>query len=224
MAIPEAIYELSKILDNPKFEGLGMSRTIPSILGRDSRSDDFVPMDTVENRNWKVDRLAEQWTDRPVLEGKVRITNDFPCINLMIPAFSKRACVALARILEPNGELLPIQAPIGEYFAYNLLTVADVMDYERAAVEFFRPELRSRALSIDRFEFHEDRLQGLTIFRIVQLPNSQFVTQEFVDAVKQHELNGFDFIKVWPFPEGVSWEAEDKERRRSMKKTKSRKS
>ena len=78
-------------------------------------------------RNWTVPPLAPFWTPQRVI-GQVRPFNDYPCVDLIVPAFSRKAVDALRNLLEPNGELLPLVAEVGEYFAYNITTVADILD------------------------------------------------------------------------------------------------
>lgn len=54
---------------------------------------------------------------------------------------------------------------------------------------------------------------GQSIFRIPDTFSRVFVTQAFVDRVREHDLQGFHFVTLWPLPEGVSWEQEDKKSR-----------
>jgi hypothetical protein len=54
-------------------------------------------------------------------------------------------------------------------------------------------------------------MDGLSIFRLVESAARTFVTQMFMDRVRQHELQGFHFIKLWPSPEGVSRQELDKQ-------------
>ena len=67
------------------------------------------------------------------------------------------------------------------------------------------------AQSIDRFEFHADKLKGLSIFRIVDWPMPVLVTREFVDRVHDAGLNGFRFRQVWPLPRGANWRMLDRD-------------
>ncbi|NJN23304.1 MAG: hypothetical protein HC810_01410 [Acaryochloridaceae cyanobacterium RL_2_7] len=101
--------------------------------------------------------------------------------------FSHRAVDALADILEPNGELLPVIYPECEYYAYNCLTLADVVDSEKCdpIYDNFR-----------KLIFRKDALDGLTIFVMKDCPwVDLLVTDTFVERVKQSNLKGFGFIK-----------------------------
>jgi hypothetical protein len=194
--MPEnALYKLRTITDDPEFEGFGFVRG-ESLRGNRRLAFDFDPDDIqTKGRAWTIIPLAPIWTPQPV-EGRVKPHNDFPCVNLTIPAFSRRAVEALRDFLEPNGELLPLVSPLGEYYAYNITTVADVLDHERSEIEWFN-ERHVSALHISRYECIPEKLAGLSIFRLVEMCSSTFVHQVFVDRVKRHGLQGFDFTRLW---------------------------
>src|SRR5258707_1021726 len=123
------LYKLEPIADNPKFEGFAFVRE-ESLRGNGPFVWDFGPDDVkTKGRGWTITPLAPIWTPQPVI-GRVRSFNDYPCVDLIIPAFSRRAVDALRDFIEPNGELLPLVSPVGEYFAYNTTTVADILDHE----------------------------------------------------------------------------------------------
>jgi hypothetical protein len=126
-------------------------------------------------------------------------------VNLQIPAFSRRAVEALRDFLEPNGELLPLVSSIGEYYAYNITTVVDALDHERSDILWYDGN-HDIALRIRRYECRAEKLTGLSIFRLVEKPAYTFVHQVFVDRVRQHGLQGFDFTRLWPHPNSGSGE------------------
>lgn len=122
-----SVYVLSKILDNPLFEGFGFVSDKP-VRNTLRRSADFLPDDVkTMKRKWTAPILSSLWTPQEV-QGRVNSFNDFPCIMMDIPAFSARAVRALKDYLEPNGELLPLVSDIGEYYAYNTRTIVDALD------------------------------------------------------------------------------------------------
>lgn len=214
------MYKLDSVSDNPLFEGFAFKRD-KSLRGTIGLSFDFDP-DAEEvqrkGRGWQAPRLAAVWVPQTV-EGRVRPFNDYPCINLTVPAFSKRAVEVLREFLEPNGELLPLKSKIGEYYAYNVTRVADVLDLGKSKIKWLDKK-QDIALDIFRYETQERKLRELSIFRIVEEPSTTFVTSRFVERVEEHGLIGFHFAKVWPLPPGVSWEKLDKRRE---KKTNARK-
>ncbi len=186
--MPTRIFKLSKILDDPRYEGFSTSdRTFLQTCP--------YPRDFRECRELKVQRVPDNWT-APTLKGRVRFFNDYPTVG-SIPAFSLRAVIALRDLLEPNGQLLPIAG--GNYFAYNLLTIADALD--RDASEGIA------AFEISRFEFRPNLVESLVIFRIPEKPYLTFVTDIFVNRVAQADLKGFDFQLAWPLPLGISWKS-----------------
>jgi hypothetical protein len=200
--MPEnALYNLDKVTDDPEFEGFAFVRE-ESLRKKGGRFTwDFDPDDIqTKGRAWTVTRLAPFWSPQPVV-GRVQPHNDYPCVNLTIPAFSRRAVDALRDFLEPNGELLPLVSPVGEYYAYNITTVVDILDHERSDIIWF-DENHDLALRIRGYECIAEKLAGLSIFRLVEMSSSTFVHQVFVDRVRQHGLQGFDFTRLWPHPLG----------------------
>jgi hypothetical protein len=201
-----SLYELHKITDNPQYEGFAFVRDDPlgdeDSLGSGFRADDR----DVQGRSLKIRRLASIWTAQEVI-GRVRRFNDYPCVNLSIPAFSRRAVDVFEDYLTPNGELLPLISPIGEYYAYNITTVADTLDQEKSEIEWLDgfPHEAANVFEIERYECIPEKVAGLSIFRLIEMPTSVYVTQPFVDRVRSHGLKGFHFVKLWPLPEDVSW-------------------
>lgn len=152
---------------------------------------------------WEPLRLAKKWRPLKVQAGKKSLWHDFPRLN-GDHAFSRRAVDALRDMLEPNGELLPLTTPSGEFYAFNPTTVADVLD-RSAAVLTWQSEDHDLALWVDYYAFHDDKLEGKDVFRIPEDFISVFVSQRFVDRIESAGLTGFNPVKVWPFPPGVDW-------------------
>lgn len=185
MNLPEhtMIYILTSCLDDPRFSGF---------------DGPVVPFKSIPKHNsidFKVNRLAPGWVPQRVF-GSVRPDNHYPCVHLSDPVFSAYAVRCLADLLVPNGELLPVLVPRGEYWFYNLLTIANVLDPERSDIQWLiKPVI---AAFIKRYEVIEDQLNGLVIFRIPQKPFSIYVTDVFVREAIRHSLTGMRFTKVWP--------------------------
>ena len=198
----EAVYKLSPILDVPEYEGFGWHDRLHSVRGQPSATMDFQPDKAPPGEQEVAPRLADLWTPVRVI-GNVRPWNDYPCIGLSLPAFSGRAVDALRDLLEPNGELLPLISDVGEYYAYNVTTVADVLDEEKSEISWGLEQ--AYASRIIRFEFHADRLDRLAIFRIPQTTVECLVTEVFAERVREHRLQGFHLAKVWPLPPDADW-------------------
>jgi hypothetical protein len=222
------LYRLEPITDNPKYEGFAFVRE-ESIRENAVKSQNRLAWDFGANnmqtaeRAWTVLPLTPFWTPQPVI-GRVRPFNDYPCVNLTVPAFSRRAVDALRDLLEPNGELLPLDSPLGEYFAYNTTTVADVLDLERSKVRWLNGEhILQHIYEIEHYECFAERIDGLSIFLLVEKPSPPHVTQLFVDRVHQCGLQGFHFVKVWPWTPSVSWREENRKQRKKELKVKTKK-
>ncbi|WP_147263735.1 imm11 family protein [Roseimicrobium gellanilyticum] len=199
------MYKLEMICDDPLYEGLALSLDLPSRLGQDSLVDDITPGVNIspETRLWSQPNLAPGWQP-PRCDGAVRPENDYPCINLFLPAFSKRAYDALSDLLLPNGELLPLVTHAGSFFFFNVTTIVDALDLEASKCKFWC-DPPTTAVNVYHFEFLPDRLKGLSIFRILELPSFTFVTETFVERVKAAGLQGFCFRKVSPIPPDEHW-------------------
>ncbi|MEZ6056661.1 MAG: hypothetical protein R3C01_08150 [Planctomycetaceae bacterium] len=216
-----AIYELNKITDDPRFEGFALAPS-PSVLGRDSLDDDLTPGFAVaeEDPEWTQPKLVECWPT-PTAEGRVSEFNDYPCVDMVLPAFSERAVKVLHDLLESNGETLPLATTTTtRFFLFNILTVTDALDQIGSRCEFWC-DPPTTASDIEYFSFDAQKVQGLSIFRIREMPMSVFVTNHFVDLVESHQLQGFEFKKVWPIPPDVNWrmqEDDHREERRRLKR------
>jgi hypothetical protein len=208
-----SVYRLYPVLDDPDYEGFATDQE--SMRGKFAFCEDFLPD---SDTGWHAPQLAKIW--KPVkVEGRVRAVNDYPCINLSIPAFSKHAVEALREYLEANGELLPLNSRIGMYYAYNVTTIADVLDIDRAIVERFPDS--GRVMTIDRYMFRQQQVSNLTIFQIPEQPGDVYVTDVFVRRAHESNLAGLNFVKVWPLSAGTDWrslkKSADRARRRSTR-------
>jgi hypothetical protein len=199
------IFELNPNTDDPRFEGFSLDPA-PSILGNESLDDDLTPGFGVadDNPNWKQPRLGSNWKP-PTAQGRVAGFNDYPCVDMMLPAFSERAINGLHDLLKPNGEILPLETRTdARYFIYNVVSVSDALDKDGSECEFWR-DPPTTTTDIDFFSFDVSKIRNHAIFRLRELPMSLFVTREFVEKVETLGLQGFDFTKVWPLPRGTNW-------------------
>jgi len=195
-----AVYKLYADLDDAHH--VGLATEAPSFLGNPFIIDDFIPESVGVDQ--QAPRLRNIWKPIEVV-GRVNKGNDFPCLNLLVPAFSQRAVNALHDLLEPNGELLPLQPKDvnARFYAYNVTTYADVLDRERSIVTWMTDDpgpWDARAIHISHFEFIEEQLNGLIVFCIPELAAQPFVTQTFVDRIAEAGLGGFKPECVWKTP------------------------
>lgn len=182
------IYVVFPVFDNPLFEGLAVENRNIFETNPDNWRENY--------KDWQPKLLGSGWKV-PKAEGNVREFNDFPCINLVLPAFSKRAVDYLGSILSDNGELLPVCNNGREFFFFNCTKMVDCIDLEKSETVKVGKGLVAR---IDGLVFVEEKLVGLKVFKIRTLLRPLFCTQAFVDKVHQTNLQGFSFVKIWPLP------------------------
>jgi hypothetical protein len=207
----QSLYILKPDLLDPRFSGLLFNRGQASLLGNSHISEDLEFIRNDLSIPYKV-RLAEKWDNRIQVKGPVRKFNDYPCIELTIPAFSARAVAALKHLLEPNGELLPVSHKVGVFYVYNLLTVVDVLRKRTSKLDI---NVDGFVRKIDWYDCNKRKVKELGIFAMPEIPHLVHVTNDFKERVEECGLNGFYFIKVWPFEKGVDWEVLEQKRMRS---------
>jgi hypothetical protein len=133
--------------------------------------------------------LREKPSDDRLLVG------DFPSLGGVIPVFSGRAVEALGELLRASGEILPLSCAGGTYLAYNVTRVVNALDVERSEVKRFA---EGGIMRIIRHEFRPDRLADEVVFKLPDVRKSAvYVTDEFVERVKNADLTGFQFPPVW---------------------------
>ncbi len=126
---------------------------------------------------------------------RILAKGDTPAYDPTIPVFNRKAVDALADLLEPNGELLPIKCGGEEYFLFNTTRLVDALDEDRSDLERFDD---GRIWCIDRHSFVKDRVVGETVFKLRQRPIGRvYVTDPFVQRVLETGLRGFSFPLVW---------------------------
>ncbi len=209
-----ALYKLEPVVDIPEYEGLATAASCCSVLGHLRAAWDFTP-GWSDDDGWDVVSLTDRWVPWEV-EGIVRPWNDYPCINLTVPAMSRMAVTGLRDMLEANGELLPLQSTIGEYFAYNVTTILNPVEVANSRINWMRKP--DTASTIDRYAVQAELFEGRSIFRLSLLPTSLFVTRPFVDRIRDAKLNGFNPILVWPLPDGADWWELEKKRQKARER------
>jgi hypothetical protein len=219
---PEAVYLMESDRDDPRGEGFARVDTEePALLGDRGWGDgqdrlrDFYPSFPIKE-NWTPPQLANVW--RPLrVTGRVQVWNDFPTVSMVIPAFSQRAVEVLRDVLERNGELLPLKSDYGQWWAYNLRTVADIVNLSKSTAYEADRNSQDVRRNFEHFVLYENRLRHLLVFRIRQDLSGIYVTQPFVDRVRQAGLRNIVFAKIWPWPSGTIWRLENTKLRRARK-------
>ena len=120
---------------------------------------------------------------------------DTPGLSTHIPIFSVRAVKVLADLLKGHGELLPITCDGEDYLVCNVTRVIDALDEKESELDLFDS---GRIMNIVRYSFFQDNLARANIFKIPQYVLGRvFVTAPFVARVKEANLTGFKFRRVW---------------------------
>jgi Immunity protein family (Imm11) len=125
-----------------------------------------------------------------------RPPGDCPWLFTAVPTLSGRAVKTLRTILDGNGELLPLDSHEGDYFLFNVTRVVDALNEAESDIVRF-PDGK-KVLDITRFVFIPQQVEGLDVFKLPQRPlGLTFVTDRFVQAVRDAGLVGFCFEWLW---------------------------
>ena len=112
----------------------------------------------------------------------------------------RRAIETLKPIMGPV-EVLPLICDFGDYWAVNVLTTLDCVDYETSRFVRFQqrdPNVIPRIMYFEKYAFFPEKIVDNHIFRIPdQVRSVLFVDDVFVSTVKQLGITGFDFTLVW---------------------------
>ncbi len=114
-----------------------------------------------------------------------------------IPIFSEKALHELSRFLKGNIEALPLIHPQKAYYAINVTTVLDCLDYEHSV--YTRHDRYPEIIrEIEQYVFREEVIGETPIFKIPStLSLDVFVTDVFKHAVEEADLKGFQFELMW---------------------------
>ncbi len=118
---------------------------------------------------------------------------DFPTFG-GVPAFSRRAVEQLRLLLESNGNILPLAMRNGDdFFSYQVTTIVDALDEDASDLARFST---GRIMDVHRYVFKPDAI-STAIFKVPQLRPDIFVTEAFVEKVKNAGLTGFVFDHLY---------------------------
>jgi hypothetical protein len=200
------VYILGKVCDDKNYEGFGMEYR-KSTVGNDELLDDMTPAFGVgeNSKRWKVHKLRENWC-APEVSGKVSNKNDYPCINLIYPAYSNNAVNCLRKELISSGELLPLKCKFGDYYFHNITKVVDAIDVKKSKVVWHVEGVL--AMDVIRHEFNMDKIQGLSLFRAYVDPMTVYAKGVVVRKIVECGLRGFEIYKAWPLKKPGNWRKE----------------
>ncbi len=210
MSRPNTLYKLSVIADDPWVSGFAMD-DLPSVLGNDSLEEDMTAGFGIASKqiDWSQHKFGDRWNP-PAVYDRPSGPHDYPCINLIEPAFSQRAIDTLNGLLTENGELLPLAGEGHGFYYFNALKIANVLDRKKTKLNFMN-EAKTIATSIDHFHFIENRLEGLDVFRIPENPSTLIVSDRFVRVAREGGLVGMSFRQLWPYSGTKNWRIDGNE-------------
>ena len=109
---------------------------------------------------------------------------------------SRAAKEKIGARIEQYGELLPLDCDEGEYWTLNVTHLVNAL--EEARSKLLRSSVDGTILMIKQHFFNPAELGQAHIFKLSQFVRGPlFVTNPFVDLVRESELVGLDFVQVW---------------------------
>ncbi len=131
----------------------------------------------------------------------MRAFSDSPGLSPHIPVFSEKAAFVLNGFLAGNAEMLPLDCADGNFYAVNVTTVLDCIDYQRARYKTFRDG--KRIMRFTEYAFDAQEIEGIHIFKIKDEPlKCPFVSEGFKKAVEGNCLTEFRFELAWSEGQG----------------------
>lgn len=114
-----------------------------------------------------------------------------------IPVFSKKALDILRPLIQDSVEELKLQFDEGEYYGINVISVLDVIDYDKS--EYRKYSDGKRIMVFHKYVFRDVKeIRKHHIFKIMDEPTRwAFVSDEFKETVEKNNLTGFKFELVW---------------------------
>lgn len=134
---------------------------------------------------------------------------NFPRWSATSPVCDAETRKIISELIDDNVEFLPLifhkgahpksfttTASYGEYYAINILTTLDCLDYDRSEFTYFKSTGGIRG--IRKRVFKPDCIGDTPIFKLPILNRvTTYVTDEFKQLVEDNNLTGLKFRKVW---------------------------
>jgi hypothetical protein len=127
-----------------------------------------------------------------VIDSDDRTYSDFPWLGSHAPFLRSAAVRALESVLREHGQLLPVRGE--DVWLFNVTTVLDALDREHAQIAYFDD---GSILAIERHCFDAGRIGAAEIFKLPMRASSVYVTDDFVERVRDAGLSGVSFQPVW---------------------------
>lgn len=139
---------------------------------------------------------------KPIKVRRVRADNsqdmkesDFPWLGSDAMVMRRSAVDKLRDILEQDGEILILSTDDKiDLFVLNA-RVVNALDEQRS--EVVRYPGTDRIMMLKKPVFNYEKIKGVNVFRLLHRASSTYVTDRFVERVKEAGLRGLTFKKVW---------------------------
>lgn len=157
--------------------------------------------------------LLDTWEPRKFKLAKKnrQELSDAPGFEFLI--LSPRAYDVLQNVMGKSIEVLDVLYDNEKYYGINILSVIDVLDYEKSEYETF--DNSDKIMAIDKYCFKITKeLEQNHIFKIKE-EKHYFVSEKFKTIVEENHLKGFKFQLVWQSDIGEETQIEKKNQKRS---------
>jgi len=128
-------------------------------------------------------------------EGNRRAYADCPWLGNHMLVFRRPARQRVEAAIGEFGEFLPLLCEQADLDLFNVLTVVDALDEEASQVVRF--DSSGRIMTIERHEFHREKLPERAIFRVPEAPETIFYTDTMADEFDSFELRGLCGEVIW---------------------------
>ena len=130
------------------------------------------------------------------LEFINKLIGDFPNLLSGAIVISKKAKDIIEPIIGNNSEFLTVRV-LGEY-SYLIMNVLNQNDWLDKAKSSYKSFSDGRIRQINNYVFFEDKLREDIIFRLSAYRCNIYVTDKFINIIKENNLKGLKFVEVWP--------------------------
>jgi hypothetical protein len=142
------------------------------------------------------DGIVVRVVDRDDHGAPMRDT-DFPWLIGNVPVFTERAYQKLSPLLVRYGRAFSLLTEDGTTLvAFFVDRVVDALDLSASEISRFAD---GRVMTIDRHVFLPEAIGDAVMFRLANTPRAgwTYVTDEYVEMVRDSGLRGADFDLVW---------------------------
>lgn len=147
-------------------------------------------------------RIGEKWVPPHVYSPHPLMTaGDFWGLDARSNTFAvaPRAEDVIRTFLDQSAELLPFVHESLQFNIVNVTYVVNCLDRENSTYWGNLPS------SISKYEFHEERIDEFSLFKIPETRITEILTvegrggpeTEFKPTVEMHGLKGLKFVKLW---------------------------